>query len=117
MENMFIYLEFLSHRRHSVLSFLPVETIRSHPGMGNHTAATLGPPFGPVDGNGTIIVVFWEYKPNQSAAYAFVALFALTTICQFLYLFMLRPRPWYFIPFILGGIGKTSFSWHRTGDF
>lgn len=60
-------------------------------------------PFGPVV-NGTMVVVFYEYRPNKAAGIAFMALFALATLGHLVYLF--RLRAWYFIPFILGGIGK-----------
>ncbi|KAK3302738.1 RTA1 like protein-domain-containing protein [Chaetomium strumarium] len=60
-----------------------------------------GPPFGPVV-NGTMVVVFWEYRPSNIAAYVFLALFALATLGHVLYFFWLRA--WVFIPFILGGV-------------
>ncbi|KAK3995204.1 RTA1 like protein-domain-containing protein [Cladorrhinum sp. PSN332] len=60
-----------------------------------------GPPFGPVI-NGTMVVVFWEYRPSNVAAYLFLALFALATLGHVVYLAWLRA--WTFIPFILGGI-------------
>ncbi|KAH6842801.1 RTA1 like protein-domain-containing protein [Chaetomium sp. MPI-CAGE-AT-0009] len=60
-----------------------------------------GPPFGPVV-NGTMVVVFWEYRPSNVAAYIFLALFVLATFGHFVYL--ARLRAWNFIPFILGGI-------------
>ncbi|KAI1279469.1 RTA1-domain-containing protein [Xylaria sp. FL0933] len=60
-------------------------------------------PFGPVV-NGTMVVVFYEYRPSEQAAYAFVALFALATLGHIIYLFYLRA--WHFIPFILGGIAE-----------
>ncbi|KAI8629624.1 putative RTA1 domain protein [Xylariaceae sp. FL1651] len=60
-------------------------------------------PFGPVV-NGTMVVVFYEYRPNQPAAFAFVALFALATLGHIIYLFPLRA--WPFIPFILGGVAE-----------
>ncbi|KAI0008996.1 hypothetical protein F4779DRAFT_411773 [Xylariaceae sp. FL0662B] len=60
-------------------------------------------PFGPVV-NGTQIV-FFEYRPNKAAGYAFVALFALASlghlICTFWH------RAWFCIPFVLGGISET----------
>ncbi|CAI4212000.1 unnamed protein product [Parascedosporium putredinis] len=62
------------------------------------------PPFGPVV-NGTQIVVFYYYRPNQPAAYTFVALFGLATLGHLIYL--IRLRSWFFIPFILGGIAET----------
>lgn len=60
-------------------------------------------PFGPIV-NGTMVVVFYEYRPNQEAGFAFVALFALATLGHIIYLFWLRA--WFFIPFILGGLGE-----------
>ncbi|KAI0386721.1 RTA1-domain-containing protein [Hypomontagnella monticulosa] len=60
-------------------------------------------PFGPIV-NGTQIV-FYEYRPNKAAGYAFVALFALATLGHLVYLFSLRA--WSFIPFILGGIAEV----------
>ncbi|RYP40004.1 hypothetical protein DL767_001938 [Monosporascus sp. MG133] len=63
-----------------------------------------GPPFGPIV-NGTQIVVFYEYRPNKPAGYAFMALFALATAAHLLYLIPLRA--WSFIPFILGGISEV----------
>jgi len=67
------------------------------------------PPFGPSI-NGTVVFVFYEYRPNKAAAYAFVALFGLATIAQLVYLVLLKRKPWYFIPLILGGIGKSHLS-------
>ncbi|KAL2446264.1 hypothetical protein ABEF95_008825 [Exophiala dermatitidis] len=81
--------------------------------MANNTTTLSGPPYGPM-ANGTVIVVFYEYLPQQTAALAFVALFALATIVQLVYLFVLRPRPWYFIPFILGGIAETFGYYGRS---
>ncbi|KAI0100978.1 putative RTA1 domain protein [Nemania sp. FL0031] len=60
-------------------------------------------PFGPIV-NGTMVVVFYEYRPSQSAGFAFVALFALATLGHIIYLFPLRA--WSFIPLILGGIAE-----------
>ncbi|KAI0975442.1 RTA1-domain-containing protein [Xylaria arbuscula] len=75
-------------------------------------------PFGPVV-NGTMVVVFYEYRPNEQAAYAFVALFALATLGHITYLFYLRA--WFFIPFILGGIAELFGYYgramsHKTPD-
>jgi hypothetical protein len=56
--------------------------------------------------NGTMVVVFYEYRPNKAASFAFMALFALATIGHLIYLF--RLRAWYFIPLVLGGIGKND---------
>ncbi len=60
-----------------------------------------GPPFGPVV-NGTMVVVFWEYRPSNIAAYLFLSLFALATLGHFVYFVWLRS--WTFIPLLLGGI-------------
>ncbi|KAI0457370.1 putative RTA1 domain protein [Xylaria acuta] len=60
-------------------------------------------PFGPVL-NGTMAVVFYEYRPNQQAAFAFVAFFGLAVLRHIIYLFWLRA--WSFIPFILGGVAE-----------
>jgi hypothetical protein len=60
-----------------------------------------GPPFGPIV-NGTMVVVFWEYRPSNVAAYLFLALFALITLGHIIYFIYLRA--WIFIPFLLGGI-------------
>ncbi|KAI1407152.1 RTA1-domain-containing protein [Hypoxylon sp. FL1857] len=60
-------------------------------------------PFGPVV-NGTQIV-FYEYRPNKTAAFAFVALFGLATLGHLIYFFALRA--WFFLPFILGGVAET----------
>ncbi|KAB5536231.1 RTA1 like protein-domain-containing protein [Coniochaeta sp. 2T2.1] len=59
-------------------------------------------PFGPVDTNGTMIVVFWEYRPSNSAAYVFLALFGLATIGHAISFF--RLRAWSFTPLLLGGL-------------
>ncbi|KAI9154943.1 Protein RTA1 [Paramyrothecium foliicola] len=67
-------------------------------------------PFGPIV-NGTQIV-FFEYRPNKSAGYAFLALFALAT-CAHLF-FLVKRRAWFFIPFILGGISETFGYYGRT---
>ncbi|KAH6656900.1 putative RTA1 domain protein [Truncatella angustata] len=60
-------------------------------------------PFGPVI-NGTMVVVFYEYRPSKPAGFAFMALFALATLGHLIYLF--RLRAWYFIPFLMGGIAE-----------
>lgn len=60
-------------------------------------------PFGPVL-NGTMVIVFYQYRPDQASAYAFTSLFALATLGHLAY--MLRLKAWIFIPFVLGGIGK-----------
>jgi hypothetical protein len=59
-------------------------------------------PFGPIV-NGTQIV-FFEYRPNKEAGFAFLALFGLATLSHLVLFFMLRA--WFFIPFLLGGIGE-----------
>lgn len=62
------------------------------------------PPFGPVV-NGTMVVVFWEYRPSNIGAYVLLALFALATIGHIIYFF--RLRAWAFIPLLLGGVCKS----------
>lgn len=62
------------------------------------------PPFGPVV-NGTMVVVFWEYRPSNAAAYAFLALFVLATLGHLIYFVWLRA--WTFIPLMLGGVCKS----------
>ncbi len=66
-----------------------------------------GPPFGPVV-NGTMVVVFWEYRPSNAAAYLFLALFALATLGHLIYLVWFRA--WTFIPLLLGGICEGPLS-------
>jgi hypothetical protein len=63
------------------------------------------PPFGPVV-NGTMVVVFWEYRPSNIAAYTFLALFALATLGHLVY--FVYHKAWTFIPFLLGGICKST---------
>ncbi|PQE17575.1 hypothetical protein CJF30_00009548 [Rutstroemia sp. NJR-2017a BBW] len=70
----------------------------------------IGPPYGPVL-NGTMVIVFWEYRPSDTAALAFVALFALLTVAHIVMMFMYRA--WCFIPFILGGISETFGYYER----
>ncbi|KAL2198010.1 RTA1 like protein-domain-containing protein [Corynascus similis CBS 632.67] len=60
-----------------------------------------GPPFGPVV-NGTMVVVFWDYRPSNVAAYIFLSLFSLATLGHLAYFVCFRA--WSFIPFLLGGI-------------
>jgi hypothetical protein len=62
------------------------------------------PPFGPIV-NGTQIV-FFEYRPNIGAAWAFVVLFAIAALAHFGMLIWLRA--WHFIPLTLGLIGESS---------
>ena len=59
-------------------------------------------PFGPVV-NGTQIV-FFEYRPNKSAGFAFTAVFGLLSLAHLSYIFW--RRAWFFIPFFLGGLGN-----------
>lgn len=63
-------------------------------------------PFGPVV-NGTQIV-FFQYRPNQAAAGAFIALFGLATLGHLVYFFWLRA--WSFIPFLIGGVCESCKS-------
>ncbi|KAI1765281.1 RTA1-domain-containing protein [Hypoxylon sp. FL1150] len=60
-------------------------------------------PFGPVV-KGTMVVVFYQYRPNEPAAYAFMSLFAIATLAHIVYFFSLQAR--WALPFILGGIAK-----------
>ncbi|KAI1365963.1 RTA1-domain-containing protein [Xylaria arbuscula] len=60
-------------------------------------------PFGPIV-NGTMVVVFYQYRPSETAGYAFLALFAITTLSHVIWFFTLRA--WWFLPFILGGIAE-----------
>ncbi|CCF38213.1 RTM1 [Colletotrichum higginsianum] len=62
-----------------------------------------GGPFGPVV-NGTQIV-FYHYRPNGEAGWAFLVLFAIGVLGHIGYMFWLRS--WHFIPFILGGVGEA----------
>lgn len=74
--------------------------------MGNMDQYEVGDgPFGPVV-NGTMVLVFYPYRPNQAAGYAFMALFALATLGHIVY--AVRLKAWAFVPLILGGIGKQS---------
>ena len=52
-----------------------------------------------------MVVVFWEYRPSDVAAYAFMSLFALATLVHIVFLVWFRA--WSFIPFIAGGICKS----------
>jgi hypothetical protein len=63
------------------------------------------PPFGPVV-NGTMVVVFWDYRPSDVAAYVFMSLFAVATLGHVFLLF--RLRAWPFMPLLLGGLCKSS---------
>ncbi len=72
--------------------------------MGNMDQYETGDgPFGPVV-NGTMVIIFYQYRPNQIAGYSFMALFGLTTLAHLVYI--VRLKAWIFIPFILGGTGK-----------
>lgn len=66
-------------------------------------------PFGPVV-NGTQIV-FYHYRPNGGAGWAFLVIFALGALAHIGYMFWLRA--WHFIPFILGGVGRFP-TYHET---
>jgi hypothetical protein len=52
-----------------------------------------------------MVIVFWEYRPSNVAAYLFLGLFAAATLGHLIYLIWLRA--WTFIPFLLGGICKS----------
>ncbi|KAI5917394.1 RTA1-domain-containing protein [Camillea tinctor] len=60
-------------------------------------------PFGPVV-NGTQIV-FFEYRPNEAAGYAFLALFGIAALVHLF--FILQLRAWFCIALFLGGISET----------
>ena len=60
-----------------------------------------GPPYG-YSQNGTTII-YYQYLPNAILAYVFGFIFAITTIANIV-LLCFRPRPWYCVPLILGGI-------------
>ncbi|KAK8159419.1 RTA1 like protein-domain-containing protein [Phyllosticta citrichinensis] len=70
-----------------------------------------GPPYGPVV-NGSMVVVFWEYRPSESAGYAFMVLFAIAMIAHLGFLCWLRA--WSFIPFILGGVCEVFGYYERA---
>ncbi|UPL00139.1 hypothetical protein LCI18_011073 [Fusarium solani-melongenae] len=61
------------------------------------------PPFGPIV-NGTQIV-FFEYRPNEGAAWTFVVLFGLSAIVHLGLLGWLRA--WHFLPLTLGVVGEA----------
>lgn len=63
--------------------------------------STTEAPFGPIV-NGTQIV-FYHYRPNEPAAYTFVATFGALVLAHIFYFFYLRA--WRFLPLILGLIG------------
>ena len=48
-------------------------------------------PFGSVDRNGKMIVVLWEYRPSNSAAYIFLAVFGPATIEHTISLLLVNP--------------------------
>lgn len=71
--------------------------------MGNMDQYETGSgPFGPIV-NGTMVIEFYQYRPNMIAGYTFMALFGLATLAHLVC--MARLRSWIFIPFLLGGIG------------
>ncbi|KAK2687822.1 hypothetical protein QWA68_013722 [Fusarium oxysporum] len=61
-------------------------------------------PFGPIV-NGTRVVIFYEYRPNNIAAMIFVCLFGIVTLAHLIRMFTLRA--WFIFPFLLGGICET----------
>lgn len=63
------------------------------------------PPFGPIV-NGTQIV-FFEYRPNESAAWTFVVLFGLSAVVHLGLLGWLRA--WHFLPLTLGVVGSFLY--------
>ncbi|KNG91179.1 RTA1 domain protein [Aspergillus nomiae NRRL 13137] len=50
-------------------------------------------------------VEFYPYNPSQTAGYAFMAIFGLTTVVHIILMFPYKAA--YFIPLILGGICET----------
>lgn len=58
-------------------------------------------PFGPIV-NGTQII-FFEYLPNEAAAWIFVVLFFLAAVVHLGLLIWLRA--WHFLPLTLGAVG------------
>ncbi|KAF4842097.1 Protein RTA1 [Colletotrichum siamense] len=66
------------------------------------------PPFGPIV-NGTQIV-FFEYLPNEAAAWIFVVLFFLAAVVHLGLLIWLRA--WHFLPLTLGAVGE-GFGYYR----
>lgn len=48
----------------------------------------------------------YDYVPSFGAAIVFLALFGLSSILHFVQL--VRSRTWFFIPFIIGGLCKSS---------
>lgn len=61
--------------------------------------------------NGTITsadLMLFHYTPSDTAAYAYMGLFGVCTFAHFIMMFPLRSA--YFIPFVIGGISKSSKS-------
>ncbi|TGO31879.1 hypothetical protein BHYA_0390g00020 [Botrytis hyacinthi] len=56
--------------------------------------------------------IYFTYNPSGSAAYGFMALFALCTLAHIIYIFPLRS--WYFINFILGGLCEVFGYYGRS---
>ncbi|KAK5077264.1 hypothetical protein LTR64_005257 [Lithohypha guttulata] len=56
--------------------------------------------------------ILYQYNPSDTAGYAFVALFSITTIIHIV--LMLWYRSWYFIPMILGGIMEAGGYYGRA---
>lgn len=55
--------------------------------------------------DGEIDVTYFLYDPSKPAAWAFVVLFAATTVTHFILMFPFRSA--FFIPLIIGGISKS----------
>lgn len=65
--------------------------------------STTEPPFGPIV-NGTQIV-FYHYRPNAAAGWAFVVVFGAAALVHIGFFFYLRA--WRFLPLILGLVGAS----------
>lgn len=63
-------------------------------------------------------IIFYPYTPSKPAALAFVALFGIATLAHLVAILLFRP--WFFIPLILGGIGRpdpvTPTALYRAND-
>lgn len=52
--------------------------------------------------------VFYRYDPSKAAAVIFLILFGVATLAHVF--LMIRHRTWYFVPFIIGLICKSTLS-------
>jgi hypothetical protein len=58
--------------------------------------------------------LLYHYSPSKVAAIVFIALFGITTI---LHIFQLsRKRTWYFIPFVIGGLCKSTLPFQNVPE-